>query len=377
MPLLYISPCVLQKTVGTYTLVPSSLLDRKINIYINSPCTNANIYIEIINNIILLPQAQRVNNIEDAVILDDFKAENHFIEANTQEVTFEHLKNDCITPVFAKDNELTINHADFIETIEDATRTFFHGQKVGTPDIRVSHVIKGRIPEAVRKPANQLLDSDKTIYYERAAFSIDIPTVFETIMGNKLNLSIVGVRAYNQMNLYSKKSPELFRLAIGFKNQVCCNMCIFTDGYKEDLRVTSANELYRAALELFNSFNPARQLQLLHSLGNTTMNEHQFCQILGKMRLYQCLPNYYQRNIPKMLLTDTQINSVAKAYINDENFSSFGEDINMWKFYNLLTGANKSSYIDSFLDRSLNTTQLALGINAALHGDERYKWFID
>lgn len=50
---------------------------------------------------------------------------------------------------------------------------------------------------------------------------------------------------------------------------------------------------------------------------------------------------------------------------------------NMWKFYNLLTGANKSSYIDSFLDRSLNATEMALGINAALHGDERYKWFID
>lgn len=51
MPLLYISPCVLQKTVDI-TLVPSSLLDRKKKIYINSPCTNANIYIEIINNII-------------------------------------------------------------------------------------------------------------------------------------------------------------------------------------------------------------------------------------------------------------------------------------------------------------------------------------
>jgi hypothetical protein len=49
----------------------------------------------------------------------------------------------------------------------------------------------------------------------------------------------------------------------------------------------------------------------------------------------------------------------------------------MWKFYNLLTGANKSSYIDSFLDRSLNASELALGINAALHGDEKYKWFID
>ena len=55
----------------------------------------------------------------------------------------------------------------------------------------------------------------------QAAFSIDVPTIYETVGENKLNLSIVGVRAYNQMNLYSKKVPELFRLAIGFKNQIC------------------------------------------------------------------------------------------------------------------------------------------------------------
>ena len=30
-----------------------------------------------------------------------------------------------------------------------------------------------------------------------------------------------------------------------------------------------------------------------------------------------------------------------------------------------------------FLDRSLNATEMALGINSALHGDEKYKWFID
>ena len=48
-----------------------------------------------------------------------------------------------------------------------------------------------------------------------------------------------------------------------------------------------------------------------------------------------------------------------------------------WKFYNLLTGANKSSYIDSVLDRSLNATEIAVGINSALHGDEKYQWFID
>ena len=78
-----------------------------------------------------------------------------------------------------------------------------------------------------------------------------------------------------------------------------------------------------------------------------------------------------------MLLTATPMNSVAKAAMNDETITSFGHDLNMWKFYNLLTGANKSSYIDSFLDRSLNATEMAVGINAALHGDEHYKWFID
>lgn len=333
-------------------------------------------------NLIITPNmAQRLSLgefAEEAVIVEEApKNVKHFIEANTEEATLNHLQHECITPVFSKDNELTINHAAFIETIQEAASSFFNGETIDTPEIRVSHVIKGRIPEAIRKPANQLLESDKTIYYERAAFSIDIPTIYETVGGNKLNLSIVGVRAYNQMNLYSKKSPEAFRLAIGFKNQVCCNMCIFTDGYKEDLRVSNTNELYRSALELFNNYNPAKHLHLMQSLGNTSMSEHQFCQILGKMRLYQCLPSGYQKSLPRMLLTDTQINSVAKAYINDENFSSFGNDLNMWKFYNLLTGANKSSYIDSFLDRSLNATEMAVGINAALHGDERYQWFID
>ena len=317
---------------------------------------------------------------EEATLVEEIAAPkrvNHFIEANTEEATLNHLQNECITPVFSKDNELTINHAAFIEAIQEAASSFFSGERVEQADIRCSHIVKGRIPEAIRKPVNQLLESDKTIYYERCAFSIDIPTIYETVGGNKLNLSIVGVRAYNQMNLYSKKSPEPFRLAIGFKNQVCCNMCIFTDGYKEDLRVSNTSELCRSALELFNNYNPAKHLHLMQQLGNTSMSEHQFCQILGKMRLYQCLPSGYQKSLPRMLITDTQINSVAKAYINDENFSSFGNELNMWKFYNLLTGANKSSYIDSFLDRSLNATEMAVGINSALHGDEKYKWFID
>lgn len=338
-------------------------------------------------NLVLLPtmaQKRRGNFgqfAEDATIISEettrVKKVNHFIEANTMEIDLQHLQSDCIVPVFSKDNELTISHNAFIETVWEAANTFFTGETIGKPDIRVSHIVKGRIPEAIHKPANQLLESDKTQYFERMMFCFEVPTIYETVEGNKLTLSIGGVRAYNQMNLYSKKTVERFKVFVGFKNLVCCNLCVYTDGYLGNLEVSSTNDLFRSVLEMFNRYDPAKHIHLMQTLGNSYLTEHQFAQILGKMRLYQCLPQGYQKSVPRLLITDTQINSVAKAYIQDENFGGFGGDLSMWRFYNLLTGANKSSYIDSFLDRSLNATEVAQGINMALHGDERYSWFID
>ena len=338
-------------------------------------------------NFVLLPamaQKRRGNFgqfAEDATIISEettrVKKVNHFIEANTMEIDLQHLQSDCIVPVFSKDNELTISHNAFIETVWEAANTFFTGETIDKPDIRVSHIVKGRIPEAVHKPANQLLESDKTQYFERMMFCFEVPTIYETVEGNKLTLSIGGVRAYNQMNLYSRKTVERFKVFVGFKNMVCCNLCVYTDGYLGNLEVSSTSDLFRSVLEMFNRYDPAKHIHLMQTLGNSYLTEHQFCQILGKMRLYQCLPQGYQKSVPRLLITDTQINSVAKAYIQDENFGGFGGDLSMWRFYNLLTGANKSSYIDSFLDRSLNATEVAQGINMALHGDERYSWFID
>lgn len=332
-----------------------------------------------------LPQSRRSLNLgeyaEEAAVLTEEQPIKEkrplFIEANTIEATLQHLKNDCIIPVFAKDNEATLSHPAFIETVQDAAATFFNGERIEQPDIRVSHVIKGRIPEAIHKPANQLLESDKTIYYERCAFVIEIPTIYETVNGNRLTLTIGGVRSYNHTNLYSRKGAERFKVFIGFTCMVCTNLCVSTDGYISSLEVTNTNELYRAVLEMFNKYDPAKHIHLMQTLGNSYLTEHQFCQLLGKMRLYQSLPQNYQKAIPRMLLTDTQINNVAKAYVSDENFGSFGNGLSMWNFYNLLTGSNKSSYIDSFLDRAYNATEMATGICSALHGDERYKWFID
>ncbi len=301
-----------------------------------------------------------------------------FIEANTKEVCVGHLKNDCIIPVFSKDNEVTISHLRFIETIYDAANEVFRGERVDNPDVRVSHIIKGRIPEAINKPVNQLLESDKTIYYERMMFCIEIPTIHEDIAGNRLNLTIGGVRAYNQENLYSRKTFEKFKLFIGFKNMVCCNLCVSTDGYKSEIRVMSLGELYRAALELFRNYSMGIHLEQMKRLQDYSVTEAQFAQFLGRSRMYQYLPNSEKKMLPEMLMTDTQINLVTKAYYNDDNFGRSGEDkeLPMWKMYNLLTGANKSSYIDSFLDRSINAGELSNGICKALSGEDEYSWFI-
>ena len=301
-----------------------------------------------------------------------------FIEANTKEVTIEHLKEDCIVPVFSKDNEITISHPNFIEAVWEAANRAFPSESIELPEIRVSHIIKGRTPEAIYKPVKDLLEEDKTIYYERMMFCFEIPTIHEDIAGNRLNLTIGGVRSYNHENLYSKKGMEKFKLFIGFKNLVCCNMCVSTDGFKSELKVMDVHSLFNAAIQLFQDYNVAKHLHYMGAFKDSYMTEHQFAQFLGKCRLYQYLPNEQKRILPQMLMTDTQIGIVAKSFYHDDNFSlpDNQREISMWNVYNLLTGANKTSYIDNFLDRAYNATQLADGLNKALYGDNEYSWFI-
>ena len=319
-----------------------------------------------------------VETIETEIISSRRVNKLPFIEANTKEVTIEHLRNDCVVPVFSKDNEITISHPSFIEMVWEAANQIFPNERIEEPAIRVSHVIKGRTPEAIHKPVKDLLESDKTIYYERMMFCFEIPTTHEDIMGNRLNLTIGGVRAYNHENLYSKKGAEKFKVFIGFKDLVCCNMCVSTDGYKSELKVMSTADLSSSVMRLFQEYNIAKHLYYMSAYKDSYMTESQFAQFLGKSRLYQYLPVEQKKRLPQMLMTDTQIGIVAKSYYSDENFAlpENQSAISMWNVYNLLTGANKSSYIDNFLDRSLNATQLTEGLNKALYGTNEYNWFI-
>ena len=300
-----------------------------------------------------------------------------FIEANTKEVSLSHIKDDCIIPVFSKDNEVTISHQSFIDSVLSAAQSVFPREDISEPVIRVSHVVKGRIPEAIHKPVSELLESDKTIYYERMMFCIEIPSIHQDIDGCRLNLTIGGVRAYNEQNLYSRKAPEKFRIFIGFKNMVCCNLCVSTDGYKASLRVMNPDALLSAASDLFRSYDMERHLTQMAAFRECRMSESQFAQFLGKCRLYQYLPSSRKKQLPELLMTDTQVGLVAKSYLDDPDFGrDDANTISLWKVFNLLTGANKSSYIDNFLDRAENATALTSGLCMALYGDPEYSWFL-
>ena len=329
---------------------------------------------------VVIPRARviEMDKQEESIPIASYQAKKPFIEANTKEASIVHLKQDCIIPVFSKDNEITISHNRFIESTWECVSSLFRNETILEPDIRVSHVVKGRIPEAIHKPVNELLDTDKTIYYERMMFCIEIPSISEVINGNRLNLTIGGVRSYNLENLYSKKGLEKFKVFIGFKNMVCCNMCVSTDGLKDEIKVTNTSDLMERVMELIVHYNAKKHLDLMSSFDNYSLTESQFAQFIGKSRLYQCLPAEQKKNLPQFLMTDTQLNLVAKSYFHDEDFgvSKAGAELSMWKVFNLLTGANKSSYIDNFSERALNATHVSEGITRALDGETRYEWFV-
>lgn len=300
-----------------------------------------------------------------------------FIEANTEEVNFNHLKNECIIPVFSKDNEKTIAHQEFIEIVQNSASKAFPYQNLEYPEIRVSHQIKGRTPEAIHKNVKDLLEHEKTVYYERMAFIIRIPGISDIINGNEISLTIGGVRAYNQENLYNKKGFEKFKFFIGFQNLVCCNMCVSSDGFISEIRVTSFQELEAKISEVIQNYQAENHLKMMRDFTNYSLNEQQFAQLIGKARLYNHLPKKLKSEIPELAFNDGHFNTVAKDYYQDDSFckDDIG-NINLWNVYNLFTQANKSSYIDTFLERNLNAFEFSKGIQQTLNGNLDYRWFL-
>jgi hypothetical protein len=301
----------------------------------------------------------------------------NFLEANTNAISFEELTEQCVVPTWAN-QELTISHQDFISTVHEAACNVFAGETINTPEIRVSHIVRGRIPSALGKRSSELLESEKTQFFQRLAFAFTIPSLHECIDGQRLELCIGGVRNYSDLNLYrASKGLENFSVFVGWRVVICSNQVLTGEGVKFNMEVSNINELYRNVLELLHSFNPAKDIHLLHALSETYLTETQFAQVVGRMRMFQALPSAQQKRMPQLLITDSQINSVCRDFYRSEHFGMKDNAISLFDFHNLLTESNKSSYVDTYLHRAVNATEVSVGLNNVMQGiDNKYAWFL-
>ncbi|MNY50748.1 hypothetical protein D3C86_1862770 [compost metagenome] len=99
-----------------------------------------------------------------------------------------------------------------------------------------------------------------------------------------------------------------------------------------------------------------------------SLSEIQFAHLIGKMKLFPYLSKEEKQQLFPLAINDTQLNIVVKDYHLDVNFSkSESNTINFWNLYNLFTEANKSTYIDSNLERNVNAYSF---INYLINGIE-------
>ena len=214
------------------------------------------------------------------------------------------------------------------------------------------------------------------------AFVSHIYGLVREIDGHSIHLAIGGVRAYNEDRLYNRKSPEKFKIFVGWQVRVCSNLALFCDGFSGTIECMTEMDLYQKAYQLFSQFQPKQEetLRLLQNLTTTRLSEEVFCKIIGRLRLYQALPTNEQKELPEVILGDQAINSAVRGYVSNPNFGrKEGEDgTTCYGLAQILTEAVKSSYIDRWLERNLNAIDFSLGIQDALNGNTEspYNWFL-
>ena len=338
------------------------------------------------NSLVVVPQAgittpptwEMQESIHDSLL----DTHPNFIEGPSHEVTMEELTYKNIIPTFC-DNTLTISHQKFIETTRKAAEVIFGGGNVTVAETRCSHPIIGRIPSAQHKKASELRDDEKTLFYQRLAWIAHITTLTSSINGQSVSLTIGGTRSYSEDKLYARQNPQHFRVFIGFRVRVCSNMMLTCDGVSDNLLCMTEADIFQKALKLFSRFNEVKESTLynLQALNNTWLTQEQFCKIIGRLRLYQALPNTQQKQLPQILLGDSVVNAATKQYITNPNFGMGDSDgsISCWQLMQLLNEAVKQSYSDLWIARNANCTTFATGISNALNGNDSqgYDWFLN
>lgn len=152
---------------------------------------------------------------------------------------------------------------------------------------------------------------------------------------------------------------------------------------REKTKVHFSVPLLPPAQEILESFwKKESGEKLLPVLMNQKMNENlKIIQELASIN--KSLTTHLARHTFATTITlangvpgESQLSAIARDYYKDQSFCrTESGNINLWRVYNLFTGANKSSYIDTFLDRNCNATEFVSHLkNALAHG--QYNWFL-
>lgn len=332
------------------------------------------------NEMILAPIGGQVMSQISLGTAEEQAEHPNFIESNTQGITFEELTEKNVIPTFA-DGTLTLSHGSIINATKRAAEEVFGDL---TPvEIRVSHRIQGRTPEAMNKPASELQDEDITTFWQRMAFICHVKAFTRVINGVEVHLCIGGTRSYSEDKLFGRPTPSKMKLYTGFFCRVCTNGMLTCDGTSGTIECLTEADIYEKATALFSSFNPEKEnaLAMLENLGTTRISESEFCKIIGRLRLYQALPASEQNVLPKIILGDQAVNKIVQGYVSNPNFGlKEGEDsISLWQFLQLANEAVKQgAYINDWIDRNQNCTDFTIGLQRALLGtdQEGYDWFL-
>lgn len=303
-----------------------------------------------------------------------------FIIGNTQPIEMDALS-DMLTPVFSRDNVETISHVEGISSITDAISTYFDGQQINAPVVRVSHEMKLRNRFGAGKMVQNLRPEETDSYFQRMMAMIEIPSVSADINGSPCHLQVCLVHNYADINLLGNSSQyQSWKLCIGFLNTLCTNGLIrSSDGCNLSIKVTNTADLYKNAWTLFQNYEYKQHFDEMKHLNDTVIDVSTLAQFLGRSRMAAALPTKMKKdlNLPEFILPEAQLNQMIRDYYTDDNFGGYGHEITAWQFYMLLTNY-KNNYIDVSLERSANAYTISKGIAAAVNKESpEWNWFIN
>ena len=174
-----------------------------------------------------------------------------------------------------------------------------------------------------------------------------------------------------------------FQVFCGYSVRVCSNLCLTCSGLAGKLECMTTSDIKEKALELFSGFDPEKEdnLRSLENLGNTSITEEQFCKIVGRLRLYQALPNNAKTELglPNVLLGDQAVNNVVRGYVENPNFKKEdnSDSITLWQMLQLCNESVKQAQIDKWLTRNQCVTDFVFGLQRVLTGEsQEYAWFL-